>query len=344
MDLSLRLLLIRLLALAALAVSAALLVDSFLPASRLCGWESSCREVVGSAFGRIAGVPLSAIGLVGFATLFGLSFASGRSVRRGFRVLALLGGVGGLVLIAIQACILQRFCPYCLAADGAALGIAVLAIGYRDSQPLPSSALLERALWSGAAILVPLLGGLLVFDGTADSATAGPVPAEVSAHWVPGKVTIVECFDFECRHCRRMHGILVQVLREQGDRIRHVRIPVAKPEEPGARHAARAYRCAEKQGKGAEMAEALFRAGRLDAEVCAKIAGALGLSLPTYRADLADPALDEQMEADLKWLKAAAPEGLPAIWVQDRRFSGDQKPATLRRAMQAAVQQFPAPR
>ena len=69
---------VRLLALAALAVSAALLVNHFRPNPRLCGYESDCDDVLSSRFSSVLGVPLPLVGLVTFGAIFGLSLSTAR--------------------------------------------------------------------------------------------------------------------------------------------------------------------------------------------------------------------------------------------------------------------------
>jgi predicted DsbA family dithiol-disulfide isomerase len=89
-----------------------------------------------------------------------------------------------------------------------------------------------------------------------------------------------------------------------------------------ARDAARAYLCAEDQGKGEPMAEKLFAADDLTPPSCERLAAEAGVALPTYRTCLADPETDRRLDAALAWVQAACPQGLPAVWVQDRLLSG----------------------
>jgi uncharacterized membrane protein len=341
MDLSLRLLLLRLLALLALGVSAALLVNSLAPGSGWCGFDSSCQQVTHSSFAQILGVPLPVFGLVGFGALLGLSFSARPSLRRWFRALALLIGLGGGVLLGLQALVIRHYCPFCLLVDTAALAVAFLAVGCSAGSPLPSLTRLERVLWGVSVVVVPFLAPLLASVETwAGSDSPRTAPHEVRALWVPDKVTLVEAYDFQCSHCRKMHPVVLRLLQEQGDRIHYVGLAVPMPSHPEARPASRAYLCALKQGKAKEMADALITSSFLDAPSCERLAGRLGLSLPAYRACLSDPAIDQRLDADVKWLKAASPNGLPVIWIGDEMFSGSQTLPVLREAVRRAQERL----
>ena len=164
------------------------------------------------------------------------------------------------------------------------------------------------------------------------------VPPEITALWVPDKVTIVEIADFQCPHCRHMHTVLSRFLREEGDRVHFVRITAPMPKHPQARHASRAFLCAQAQGKGDELAEALFEADDLTPQSCERLAASVGVSRKPFRACVAEPAIDRRLDADLAWIKNASPQGLPVIWVQAEMLSGIQSAAALRAAGLAAEQ------
>jgi predicted DsbA family dithiol-disulfide isomerase len=162
------------------------------------------------------------------------------------------------------------------------------------------------------------------------------LPPQVPTYWVPGKVTIVEAVDFQCPHCRQLHRLMRQFLRDQGEGIRLVRVMAPMAKNPHARDAARAYLCAKAQGKGEEMAQALFAVDDLSPESCERLAVSLGLSQKEFRACVADEQIDRQLDANLAWVMPVAPRGLPCVWVQDRRLTGEIKYDVLRDAVVAA--------
>jgi protein-disulfide isomerase len=332
-----RLLLSRLLALIALGVSAAMLTDSLLPRSALCAFDAPCHEVTGSAFGTIGGVPLSAVGVIGFAVLFGLSFAVGRWGRLAFRVLALLGGLVGLALIGVQLGVLGRVCPYCLVVDVAAIGIAGLNVVSIASPPREQGVLVESIAWAVLGVLAPVSGVLVVLFP--DEAIPPP-PPQVAALAVPGKLTVVEAYDFTCPRCREVTPWVEQVVRESKDRVHLARVIVPRAREADARRAARAYLVAQKLGKGEEMAEALIRAPQLDDAACEQMAESLGLSKSEFRAGLADASLDAQLDANVEWVRQASPSGIPAIWVGGERVVGQLSLNSLSEAVRRGEQRL----
>jgi protein-disulfide isomerase len=155
----------------------------------------------------------------------------------------------------------------------------------------------------------------------------------------PGVAVVVDFIDFECPHCRAMHVTLDEALARFDSPVRVVRKMVPLPNHRGAMPAAIAWRCAELQGKGDEMADALLRApvGQLTAEGCARLAERLGLDLARYQADAADPATRRRIAADLADARAAGVHSLPTIYIGDQPFIGagasaDELVAALRRA------------
>jgi predicted DsbA family dithiol-disulfide isomerase len=168
------------------------------------------------------------------------------------------------------------------------------------------------------------------------------VPPEVKAHWVPGKITIVEVVDFECDHCRRMHNVLTAFLGEQGEGIHFVRVVAPMEKHKHARDAARAYLCAVEQNKGDEMAEKLFAANDLTPEACERLAVSLGISRERYRTCVASPKIEEQIKANVAWVDKASPRGLPCMWVQDQGLFGEQSDHELKVALTKAEQSLRA--
>jgi uncharacterized membrane protein/2-hydroxychromene-2-carboxylate isomerase len=326
----------RLLTLVALAASAALLVDYLVPNPRFCGFHADCEQVLSSPFGRALGVPLPLVGVLTFAALFGLSLFPASGAGRLLRPLALGAGAGGLVLILLQVLVLRHVCPYCMAVDVSALAVALLeAPGVRPEGP-PALGRRARSFWLAAAVAALAAGGALGSAGRWEAPEGTGAPPQIRALWRPDKVTVVEVADFECPHCRRMHAVVMQLLREEGDRIHFVRLTAPMPAHPHARDASRAFLCADGQGRGDDMAQLLFAADSLTPQACEEIASSLGLAMDKYRACVTDRATEERLDADAAWVRAASPRGLPVVWVQDRMFFGVQPFAALRGAVAEA--------
>jgi uncharacterized membrane protein len=321
----------RLTALFGLAVCAAILADSLSSSPAFCAFRSGCDEVIFSPNGKVLGVPLPVIGLVAFGAFFALTLVPGRAAAL-VGPAAVLAGLAGLTLIAVQRFVLRQTCPLCLLADASALALAAVQLSGRTKAAPPSSGR-RLGVWSGAAALAfagPLLWAWL--------RPAPPVPPEVRSLWVPGKVAVVEVTDFECRFCRQNEPVLAVFLEEHPNRVRHVRLVMPSPKHPNARNAALACLCAEAQGKGEAMAAALYDADDLSPEACRRLAETAGVDLKAFDACPADPAAEAKIDATSAWVQATGERGLPLVWVGDQMLVGAQTPGSLRAAYRRAEQ------
>jgi uncharacterized membrane protein len=83
-----------------------------------CSVTGGCNEVLTSAYSEVLGVPLSAIGLVFYVTVFSLAILHVFEVSplmRWIFWLALPGFAITLVLLWLQGFVIHHFCQYCLA-------------------------------------------------------------------------------------------------------------------------------------------------------------------------------------------------------------------------------------
>ena len=82
-----------------------------------CRITGGCNEVLTSPYSKVAGIPLSTIGLVFYLAIFSLAvfqlFGSAETLRWIFW-LALPGLLVSMVLVGIQAFVLHAYCEYCL--------------------------------------------------------------------------------------------------------------------------------------------------------------------------------------------------------------------------------------
>jgi predicted DsbA family dithiol-disulfide isomerase/uncharacterized membrane protein len=325
-------------ALAGAAASAAALADWLAPEPAFCA-ASGCATVRASAWSRPLGVPLPVLGLT-FFTVAAALVVVGDRLRLARRVIAAAGGLGALGLIAVQAFVIGAWCNLCLVADLAAVLFALLAWAPRVSWPRASGGL--HALAGGAVVLAVAVPMLVGRGGAPEMvAPKGAMPEVVAAEQRPGEVVIVDFIDFQCPHCRNFHGRLVAALDKADLKVpvRVVRKMVPLPIHEYALTAAIAWCCADAQGKGDEMADALIKAPveALTAPGCEKIAVEVGLDLAQYRKDAASPEIKARVEADLAAAKAAGLRSLPTVYVNDHAFVGaaatvDDIVAALRKA------------
>lgn len=315
---------VRALAIVGLAVSAALLVDYLAPEPAFCG-DGGCASVRASAWARPLGVPLPALGLVHFAAVLGLALG-GR--WRPLRWLAVAGGAGGLGLLIVQGAVLGTWCRLCVVTDGSALLVAALVAAAPSGWAPPC----RRERWATLGAAVAGVAGALLIGALAPAPAPPPppppgtaLPAVVAREQRAGEIVIVDFVDFECPHCRRFDQRLTAAITAVGAPVRLVRVMV--PLTRSHRHAlsaARAWVCADAQGKGDAAAHALFQAPpeALAADSAARLLAAVGVEPAAYQACLADAATDGHIARDLADARAAGVTTLPTIYIGDQVFVG----------------------
>ncbi len=270
----LRLLLVRLLALFALAVCAGQLADQLTQAGAFCDFGDTCEQVTSSVYGKPFGIPLPVFGLVGFGLLFAFSLVPKRWAMQLVRVLALLGGAIGIGLLVIQFAVLHKVCTLCFLVDSTAIILALIAtIGSLEPSTHSKFRLLAWIMAAPVVVFIPICWTAAMLPDSA--------PEEVQKLWVRGEITIVEVTDFECPHCQKTDAVLKEVLKHHNN-IHVERMVAPMPSHEHGRDAARAFIAARKQGKGDEMAKELYVAGSRTKEKCREIAEKLGLNLDDY--------------------------------------------------------------
>jgi len=137
------------------------------------------------------------------------------------------------------------------------------------------------------------------------------------------KVTVIEFSDFQCPFCGRVLPALQQIQREYGDDVRIVfkHLPLGiHPKAPAAHAASEA---AHRQGKFWPMHDKIFANQRdLSPETYKRYAEEIGLDLEQYERDLADPAVERKVEADLAEASRLGVSGTPAFFINGRFLSG----------------------
>ena len=281
--------------------------------------ESGCDIVRASSWAHPLGIPMPLFGLAFFAAMIALSFVS----RPGLRlVVALAGAAWAIALIAIQAVVIGAWCKLCMIADPIAilLGITVLA-GAETVKPR----------WRLGAIAVPALAAVpaifLALHTEPPSLVPAGTPAPIARAQLPGVATVVDFVDFECPFCRKFAPVLdhaIAAAREDGVVVRVVRKMTPLHMHPHALDAALAWCCADAQGKGDQMAAALFAApaDQLTPEGCEDLAVKLGCDRDRYRATLADPKTRQRVVEESADAKAAGVRGLPTIFIGTTGFGG----------------------
>lgn len=326
--------LLRVVALVALAASAALLSDYVAGTPSFCSAASGCGIVRQSEYSHITlsdghFIPLPAFGLAGFALLFGATFLS-RSLTI---VTACIGGLAALWLLWVQAAVVQHFCWLCVTTDVSALVAAASSLGLRSSvwEDELRARLHAWAWWALGALSVsaPLAWPLVKISP--------PVPAAVLSFYQPSKVNVVEFADFECPACRRFSGILKDALAPYSDRVNFIRLNKPLDMHEYARDAARAYVCAQLQQRGEPMAEALFASPDLKPAAIDKLAQAVGLDAKQFDACMLEPSTNARVDHEASLLVPPELEGLPTTYIGGKRLLGVQSAETVADALEKAA-------
>lgn len=317
-----------------LAASVASLVD-YLGASPTFCAETGCASVRESAWSHPLGIPMPVLGIAFFSAALALGWVHAPRLRR---ALALTGAVWAAALIAVQALAIGAWCKLCLIADLAAFGHAVAVLAGAGTLRLSAA----RGVAAGSALVAAIAGLALWTSEPPPLSPSSDLPAFVQAAQAPGVTTVVEVADFECPYCRLMQTKLSAALAQARVPVHVVRKMLPLPGHRHAMPAALAYCCADAQGKGDAMADALFAAppDALTPEGCEQLAAGVGCDLDRYRRDL--QAAQDRVAAEMAEVRAAGVHALPTLFIGDRRIEGagasaDELTALIRRAAPGPV-------
>jgi len=325
---------VRLAAVLALAVSAALFVDYSSATPTFCGVGSGCAAVRSSGFGYVpmfgTYLPVPIFGMIGFALLLGVALT--RELRRFLPIVAVLGGAAGLGLLLLQLLKIKHLCSFCTAADVLAMIAGLCGLGvWRGSGDADREFGLRWGAWPVLSVIA-LLGPM----GWPRVRPEPPVPAGVLSRYQPGKINVVEFADYECPFCRALHPVLKLVSASYPGKVNFTRLNLPLQSHEFAQGAAEAQVCAREQGKGDEMADRLFAATDLTPEANRALAKALGVELASYDRCISSGKADALIEAEAKILRDNGLQGLPTTFVGGKTIIGAQPEGVFRDAFDRA--------
>jgi uncharacterized membrane protein/protein-disulfide isomerase len=321
------------------------------PDTGWCAKGGGCDAVRLSNYSHIYGIPVPVFGVIFFAGLFGPILS--QRMRVLLPMGSALGALFAVRLNYIMAFVLHAYCPFCVMVDASSLALAALALysARRNHRKHESPSLALSSFTTALAAFLPFAYGLASGEVTAATVsptsvvktadTADMLPKPIAQEQRPGVVTIVEFSDFECPYCRAQHLLFTDLLPQYGDKVRVVRkhLPLVGLHE-GADIAARSACCAEEEGRGEEMADALYQAEVLNADVCAALAQSLGLNLSDFGSCIKSDRTSKRLLYDRQDAEACKVEGLPTFWIGTERFNGkvgDAEP--LRASIERALRQ-----
>ena len=105
------------LALAGVAVATYLTVIAVTGETAACGRSTGCWEVLNSPYAKIAGIPVAALGVLGYFAAFTFAIFAAFSYQRARKFFALTVWamfLSTLYLLYVQAFVLHAFCRFCL--------------------------------------------------------------------------------------------------------------------------------------------------------------------------------------------------------------------------------------
>src|ERR1044071_9034750 len=183
----------------------------------------------------------------------------------------------------------------------------------------------------------------------------GPERAEPKSIHVRGApdalVTLEEFGDFQCPSCGKLAAPTKQLEEAYGSQLRVIfrQFPLPVKVHAHAEEAALASEAAGLQGYFWEMHDLLYREQEVwskAADVRASFRGygeILGLNLDRFEKDMDGAEVKERIESDQKLGAARGVHSTPTIFINDRQIPPPIVVASLRTAIDAALQTQPSP-
>jgi protein-disulfide isomerase len=136
-----------------------------------------------------------------------------------------------------------------------------------------------------------------------------------------GDVTIVEFFDTRCPYCRKLEPTMAELLaRDHGVRVVFKDLPILGP---ASVLGSKALLAAQQQGGYEKLREAIMSAPPQTTEAMIQTAAQqLGLDWPRLQHDMADPAIQQRIDANLKLARSIGIEGTPALIIGGELIPG----------------------
>jgi uncharacterized membrane protein len=345
--------LLRLSLIVALFASAALFIEYQRAGDpAFCGVGSGCMAVRLSPYSKLFNIPLPTWGLLVFGSLFAFVMAARSRVQH--LVIAAITTIGTLIasyLVYLQAHEIKAFCKWCLMADGSTLVAAIAAVmlyvhvadGAVDlEKSTPNEAAVSELLGDSSITIAWILAAVVGLAAPflwAQYPVIPPLPEQIAALQVPGKVTIVSFTDFECPYCRGLHPTLEEIEKQNEGKLVVIRKMMPLSGHPGALPAALAFECVPPQKRDAAV-DTLYRAPEelLNREGLLSLGEAnLGLDRGALGRCMDDPATRAIVDADRDMFLAIHGAALPLTYVGDRAILGF-KPDQLHEAVALALQ------
>ncbi len=218
------------------------------------------------------------------------------------------------------------------AQPSAAPSSSALPSAFSEAQRREIVEILRHALRTDPSILRDAVAAIQAEDKRSESAAAGAAiarnldaltraPGDPVVGNPNGDVTVVEFYDIRCPYCRRMLPTIAALLKSDPNiRLVYKDIPILGP---GSVIAARAVLAAQRQGAYLRMHDALMSGpAQIDTDVVKATTQRLGLDWERLQRDMADPAIQARLEANLKLARTLDIEGTPAYVIGQQLLPG----------------------
>jgi protein-disulfide isomerase len=136
-------------------------------------------------------------------------------------------------------------------------------------------------------------------------------------------IELLEYGDYQCPHCGRAYPILKHIQKKLGTHLKFVfrNFPLTNV-HPDAALAAVATEAANRQGKYWEMHDIVFEnQADLSHTALTAYAKKVGLSIPQFEKDLADPVLLQKVEADFESGIRSGVNGTPTFYINGQKYN-----------------------
>ena len=151
-------------------------------------------------------------------------------------------------------------------------------------------------------------------------------------------VTMVEFSDFQCPFCIAATPQLEAVLKAYPGQVKLIFKQFPLDSHSQAALAAAAALAAHKQGKFWGMYDALFaQKGNLSRQRIVDLAGAVGLDVNRFQADLGSPEIKHAVDKDIADGEKISVDSTPTLFVDGQRFNGPVTLASLRPIIEAEL-------
>jgi protein-disulfide isomerase len=312
----------------------------------------NCDRVATSRWSVFLGLPVAMWGLLGYGLLLITSVVGLRARTRGSWPNGLLfagsalATAASLVLALLSEFGIGALCLYCAGSWG--ISAALLATSWSACRPEGVVAALREdlgalaarpALTAGTAVGMAALVALAARAQPRywEKPPARPPAVAVAQPPVAGPPVVVEFSDYECPFCAKAHDQLKALLATRPDVQvvkRHFPLDMAcnplmqRPMHRDACALATAAICAERQGRFAEMDDALF-ANQKERRSVVELAKRLGLDVAAFQACLADPETARRLSKDVATGIQIGLKATPTYVVNGVQYAGTLPPSAL---------------